>query len=318
MKCYLMWCGNEFYASTDEWSEEAVKMGVSKRVGNVAIAKKMMDENTVVLVAHNDGATVDCGRCLGRIECPACRKLNTEADRLRKQLLQLEENTLDALKPKAGYQRSVRIRTERLNEIEGERLACECKGKGFLKRRGTGGKVELVSGEVWDYRRYNYWLHQPETFDAESEVEDKVMCSHCGGTGEVPLGKVFGMFVPSHIEYIVDPGDDEEKLEAMRAAGAKLIPLAKVKKELPRGCGKRKPGGVYVVTKPSKEKAMSFSGDVLESLGGCDLHGDYVRFGTAVAIPGVKKFRGTKSFDVEALGPAVLAEIKMIQEALED
>lgn len=328
---YLMWVGAEHYAAIKDYSDEAVAHGISKRMPTVEMAMKLVEPGSVVFLAHDEGEYKDCGDCQGPMECVECRKTKTEIKRLETERddLAAQAEALAETDAKASAKllaRSLRV-GKSIDEAKKAQKACElCKGKGALIG-GTGGYVKLKAAtdgppsrvEVkWDYRRYNYWLHQPKVWTPDGLVTGVHMCATCGGTGRLPEGKVFGLFIPSGIEWIVPAGADETLKAEMKARGFKLVPEKTLKTEARRGCGKRKPGGVYVVTKPAAgaDKAEAILSELVDKgvvkPEGVEVSGSFVRFLSPVPIE-AKRFRGMKRW---SLDPAAEREAEMILEAM--
>jgi hypothetical protein len=336
---YLMWVGSEHYPDIAAYVAEAEKLGVSKRLPNGNVAGKMMEPGTVIFIAHDEGNAEACPKCPGLMENPELRKAENRVAIQERRLEQLKADLkkVQAEKKKARAQASAepkpRVPVPSLVEDEDIKRA-----KGFVERAeaklaklkaevaatptavtdSTGGYVD-IDGQTWDYRRYNYWLHQPAKWDpASHKVENSKMCDHCGGTGRLPLGKVFGMFLPSAIEYIMRPEDTETMKKEMEAKGYRVIAPGKVATEIKRGCGRRKAGGYYAVTDAESKRAIEATVKELREKGAIpdgevELNGDFVRFVTPVDIPGTKRFRGIKSW---SLSVAVEEEAEMIMEAV--
>lgn len=314
---YLMWVGAGDYADTRAWTDEAIAMGVSKRIPGIGMANALSEDGTAVFVAHDDGESEPCATCMGELECGDCRvrggkitKLQAEADTVLKHFKSEDEMP-------AGKARIVRIRREKIAAIEAAIEACEsCEGE-LVYEDGTGGHV-TANGEMMDYRTFNYWMRQPEKFDAEREApeRDRHMCEDCGGTGKIPCAKVIGVFVPSDIEYILNGKENELLQEQIESF--KKLDMAMVKKEAIRGCGKRHPG-YYVVAKTGK--ATKAAKDVVKELvaagvidpKSADINGDFVRFTKPVDAPGLRRFRGVKKF---GLIPEAEEQAEMIMEAM--
>lgn len=314
---YLIWIGSESYKGITDWSDEAIALGVSKRLPGVALARKLMDPGCVVFVAHDEGEAKDCAECLGKVECPTCRKAIGEMASLRSAINKMKDAFKGDFDAEASdsNKRFARVREARIEALERETESCtDCKGKGHY-RAGTGGRVKLVDGRTWDYRTFNYWLHQPKKFHPDTQVESREMCEACGGTGEMPCGRIFGLFVPERIEYILRGDEGKEELAALK--GVTLV--KSVKEEPHRKCGKRHPGGVYVVT--SKDPSSSRAPAVMEALKargvkvGADLHGNFIRFHKQAPIA-EKRFRGLKSID-PAMVTAALEQAELVRDALE-
>ncbi len=318
---YLMWIGSEHYPTFKDWEKEAVERGASKRLPTAGLARKLMEPGTAIFVAHNEGAFHECADCLGTIECPECRRRATAITRL-------EDEYEAANGEEEGPRRDKKLNrlSEALSKARGACESCgEAEGKGTLEA-GTGGRVQYALGVYGDYRTYNYWLHRPKAFaemsggeTIDTQVSSKEMCEACGGTGKLPDAKVYGLFVPEGIEYILKEGDTEAFKAELGARGIRTVSALELRREAKRGCGYRKPGGYYVVTsdKSYQEYNAKFVADLVEqgivSPEGVDLSGVFVRFIEPVAVA-VKKFRGIKKWalDVEAE-----AEAEMILDALD-
>jgi len=317
-KSYLMWIGSEHYEGINVYSDEAVTLGVSKRLPSVAAGRALMEPGTVVFVAHDEGSSSECPECRGTIECPQCRIRRVESLALQAEVDTIKSRFEDfAKEAPAGKKRSVRIREAKIVKLSEASGACEdCGGTGKVES-STGGYVVLKDGSRMDYRQYNYWLHQPKKWD-DSKVKERHQCEECGGKGLLPDGKVFGMFVPDRVEYIVSGEETKEKMEEVKDFAA--VSKSELVLEPRRGCGKRKVGGVYAVTVPGEDskKAQKAVDELVESgiiePEGVDLHGSFVRFLNPIAID-EKRFRGIKSW---ALDARVETEAEMAAEALED
>jgi hypothetical protein len=309
---YLMWVGSEHYSTIGDWSEEAITAGISKRLPGAAMASKLMEPGTVIFVAHDEGESEDCPKCTGVIECPDCRKREEECSRLRKEcdgfMKRFEDRADFDANASGSQQRSVKLRESKIDQLENESTECElCDGLGSYKA-GTGGHVETQDGEHVDYRTYNYWLHQPKkSGDFLDTITEKEMCGHCGGTGKLPCAKIFGMFVPEDVEYIVS-GDETEEVLAKIKEFTKVSAKA-VAAEPKRGCGKRKPGGTYVVTSPDRSATTASHAAVKDALAelvkqgivdpeATDIKGSFVRFLEPIEVD-VKRFRGIKSYSLD-------------------
>ena len=314
---YLVWVGSEHYAGIKDWSDEAVELGISKRLPTIAMAKTLMEPGVTIFVAHDEGEAHDCAKCVGLRECGDCRKRINEAAELRKKIDAQKDLFKGDWKTEAprSMHRFEETRLKHIARLEAECKGCkECGGKGKIKG-GTGGHVKLVDGRKWDYRTYNYWLHQPGKFKAEELVASKEMCETCGGTGELPAGRIFGMFIPERIEYILEGDEDKEAIKALK--GMRLVKMTEVAKEAKRKCGKRKPGGVYAVTSSTGDGVSAREAVEKWAPGAkVELNGNFVRFLRDVPIA-EKRFRGMKSVDGKTIADAI-AQADMAKEALED
>jgi hypothetical protein len=316
---YLMWVGTEHYPTIEDWTGEAVSMGISKRLPSASVAKKLMEDGALIFVAHDEGEADDCPKCMGEIDCPECRKGSHEANRIQDEVDKIKAPFVDEAEfeklASPGQKRSVRIRQEKIQKIESDKGGCPvCMGTATLKA-GTGGQVKLDSGVSMDYRTFNYHLHQPKKFDISSVIE-REMCENCGGTGKLPRSKIFGMFVPERIEYILAGDETTEKLKEVE--GFDLVLPATVDKEAKRGCGKRKAGGVYVASasKGGAKKAKKALAELVEAgivkPEATEIHGNFVRFLEPIEVK-VKRFRGIKTY---SLNPDVEAAAEDVMDAM--
>lgn len=328
---YLMWIGKEHYKTITDWTDEALAQGISKRLPNAHVAAKMMEPGTVMFVAHDEGEYKECHGCLGTIENPEHRKLTQERLRLEHEIGQLCKE-VDSIQESIGLkvcdEEGGNRDIARLNKLIGNRTKKSDKMRALIGvmaewiEAGTGGHATLADGEehtrTWDYRRYNYWLHQPKSFNVDDVIE-KSMCEVCGGTGRLPEGKVFGMFIPGGFEYIVPEGAEAELVAKMKEMGLSTVTEEMVALEPRRGCGKRKAGGVYVVTKteeadpaPTKEAIAALVAEGKLDPAGVEVNGQFAHFVCPVPIE-AKRFRGIKRW---SLDPAVEDEAEMIAEAV--
>src|SRR5690606_9990644 len=318
-KAWLMWIGTEFYPTIESWANEAVELGVSKRLPNGALGEALMEPGNVVFVAHDEGEKIECPDCLGTIECPDCRRLTTAAGNLFQEIKEKKKTFRGVWETDAprAFKHYVELRERKIRELRERCGACQtCKGKNQISRFGTGGYVVLPDGEHWDYRRYNYWLHQPSKFSIPEEAIEKHMCESCGGTGRRPCGRIFGMFVPERIEYI-DKGDEtEEYLKSLKHH--RFVLEHDTKKEKKRRCGYRKPGGFYAVTgieesildpelvSELKKKGFEF-----------EISGSFFKFKFPRKIE-EKRFRGMKQIKMGSIDKKLWAQVELILEALQD
>jgi hypothetical protein len=297
IKPYLAWVGTKYYADFEAFAKEAEEIGVSKRIPTVAMGRAMMEEGSVVFLAHDDGQKSPCPDCATLKPCPRCSGKGT---------LEAETLSIPGV-PVADY-------------------PCpDCEGTGKTVD-ASGGQVLLPSGKTMTF--IEYWGHRkhpkkyPELAPVEGEPEPEFhRCEICGGTGSIPLGKIYGLFVPQGLEYVLRGTDTEKVKEEVESAGARAVTMVEVETERRRGCGFRKPGGTYLVTRtsglppPAIEKVV----EELVSKGMIDpeaveVKGAFVRFLSPVPIPGVKRFRGIKRWSMD---PDVEEEASLILEAIE-
>ncbi len=316
---WLVWVGSEFYKGIADWSDEAIALGISKRLPNAAMARQIAAPGTVVFVAHDEGESHSCTKCVGACECPRCRICISEMAALRKSI----DAMLSAFKGEFPSEaprtltRFKEVREKHIANLEAEMKACvDCKGKGEIKA-GTGGVVKLTDGRTWDYRTYNYHLHQPKKFDPETMVAEIDMCETCGGKGDLPNAKIFGVFSPERVEYIARGDETKDELKALK--GFKIVKKSELKVEAKRKCGVRKEGGVYAVTDASGADGAKLLEDAIKAglikPDGAEVHGSFIRFGRAIPVA-EKRFRGLKKIGLGMVKAAV-EQAEMIAEASE-
>lgn len=285
---YLMWVGTDHYPTIQDYVTEAKTQGVSKRLPNKVVAQALQKPGTVIFLAHDEGQHDECVECLAVERCKPCKGAG-------------KFSVVPGAPPE-------------------QCKACDGDGK-LLK--GTGGKV-IVDGEEWPYRTWLYYVRQPEKFNPEDhDIEGKFMCEGCGGSGHTPKGKVFGMFLPQRVEYILKETDAPTVRKEMEARGIIVKTVKEVKVEKERGCGKRQPGGFYAVTTEEKdEKRAAALVNELVDTGKLDpanvsAHGSFVEFLVPVDIP-ERRFRGIKRWTAPSSAGAVTVEAQMIVDALEE
>ncbi len=286
LNSFLMWVGAEHYPTIQDYVNEAKAQGVSKRLPNKVMAAKMQQPNTVVFLAHDEGRHEECWACLRAETCKKC-------------------DGTKLVKTPWGPQ---------------ECKACFGAGKAMV---GTGGTLE-VDGKVWTQRQWMGAMRRGvgKFNPKDHQIEKDSVCPECGGFGWMPCGKVFGMFVPQQLEYILRDSDTEKVRADMEAAGFVIKTTTEVHAELRRGCGKRQPGGVYAVTKTGLDeskvqgyiKALVDAGKIDPA--NVDAKGFFVEFLTPIEISGEKRFRGMKRWDLPA--NAARQELNMLLAGLDD
>ncbi len=332
---YLQWVGTEHYPTIEDYVSEVKELSLSKRIMNAVMGQALMQPGTVVFLAHDEGESTPCQECRGVVECPECRKLETKIGVVRGQIekvtkeynLHVEKeydssyllSNRDFIKKSKNLERKIEKRKSKIESMEkaqDECLLCEGSGE-FID--GTGGEVNFHDGTLMDYRQYTFWHRQPKKWTAEllGGLKDINLCDNCGGTGKIPEARVFGMFVPTGIEYILDPEDSEKVISEMEEK--KFSVVVSVADEPKRGCGKRKPGGLYVVCK-STESSLDSTQAVkrladkgLIEVSDVEICGNFVRFIDTIEIES-KRFRGMKKW---SLDPRAEEEAQMIFEAFE-
>jgi hypothetical protein len=337
---YLMWVGSESYETIDEWTKEAEEQGVSKRLPNANVGMSMKNSNSVVFVAHDEGEWRDCPDCTGTIQNPEWRVLNEKIIKLRAECRKFEKereeigNRLgwrfdspdwdDFTKSKAeedqkNMDRLLRKIAKREKKIIVLKEKMEKQDP--VIESGTGGKVDVINRntgmtEMMDYRKYDYWHRQPKKFDKKWKVVKKVMCKTCGGKGQLPEGRIFGLFIPTDIEYVLRDEDTEEVRKIMNKRGFRLVDSTELSVEKERKCGYRKKGGVYAVAKTSGEGTLE---DAIKSKKikpqGVEIKGDFIKYLSPVSIEG-KRFRGVKRWEMDG-NSEIEEETMMILDALE-
>lgn len=336
---YLMWIGSESYETMDEWIKEAEEQGVSKRLPNVNVGMSMKNSNSVVFVAHDEGEWRDCPDCMGTIQNPEYRVLNEKIIKLRAECRKFEKEREeigdrwnwifdvghwdDFTKSKAEEDQKIMDRLLRKIAKRGKAIVSlkeKLEKQDPVIESGTGGKVETVNiftgmTEMMDYRKYDYWHRQPKKFNKKWILVGKEMCKTCGGKGRLPEGRIFGLFIPTDIEYVLRDEDTEEVRKIMDKRGFRLVYSAELSVEKERKCGYRKKGGVYAVAKTSGEGTLE---DAIKSKKikpqGVEIKGDFIKYLSPVSIEG-KRFRGVKRWEMVS-NNEVEEETMMILDAL--
>lgn len=290
-KSYLQWAGASDYPTKEDFIAEVKSQGLSKRLPNHHVAAALMEPGTVVFMAHDDGEKKACGDCAEVVSCEVCNGSGEIAG------------------------------TDVDNSVECE--ACNGMGENI---RGTGGSVKLEDGTEIAYRDWlgmrRHAKHNERDGKPTGNVEDdaKKICATCGGSGNLPLGMIFGMYIPSAAQYIVPEGMEEEARKKIADKGVEMIPVGTAALEPVRKCGHRKAGGSYIVTKPATEPSEKAVATVEELIAqgliepeAVEITGDFVEFVKPVEIHGMKRFRGIRRYMLEA---KVEAEAELIAEAM--
>lgn len=320
---YLMWVGAQDYPTIKAFEDEAEAQGISKRLPNEEMGKTLLQPGNVIFLAHDEGNYSECPKCTGLVECGDCRKRNEEVKRLQAEVEALREEYKSAKedKERQSAKRKGERRNEKIQALKDANKTCAvCEGKGSYTG-GTGGSIR-IDGRLVDYRQYNYWLHQPKKWKPEDHnLTDHTQCEHCGGTGRMPEGKVFGLFLPEGVDYILKDSDTDKVKHEMESKGFDTVDSTTLVREVKRGCGKRKQGGYYVVTRQGN-KPNQTAQEVVDRLvkagvvnpDGVEVKGSYVNFVNPIDI-NVKRFRGLKRWNLD---PRAEQEAEMILDALED
>lgn len=336
-KSYLMWIGAEHYPTIADFVNEAVERGISKRVATPEIAAKVAEPGTLVYLAHDEGARVDCPECQTEIENPEFRKAEQA---LAAANVTLENRIRDAKAAKAEADKAKGDSTvsdedkaaRTAASARAQKLADNARNKSIklsndldalpkTVKAGSGGHVILKDGTRWDYRRYMYWRNQPKKWDYKAEVAELHMCEHCGGFGQLPVGKVFGVFMPDAAEYLLAPEDRDELRKEMKDKGLETVEATVWSTEVKRGCGRRAVHGSYIVTKTTMGATPEQLDAALKELVAkgvikpkdTKVDGSFAEFVAPVDIPGEKRFRGIKEWDPT---PDAADEGEMIVDAI--
>lgn len=308
-------CLGDIECPEDRKRNEAIKVWESEMKALATKVEKLEKDVAALptkFTVAKDGAeyiaTADTGIILGS---GATQEAAT--DNGQKALSELLRKTKLAL---GQAKRGIKVREEKVEQAIKDNAECAyCGGKGHL-HAGTGGSGK-IDGVHADGRKINYYKHQPEKFDWKTRVTDYEMCASCGGFGRVPKGKLFGLFIPEAVEYILKDGETDAIKDELDMASLRTVPAAAVASEDKRGCGKRKSGGFYLVSGTGKEGATKAALDKLVKAGVINpesaINGSFAQFVNHVAIDGVKRFRGIKSWTPSAEADA---EASMIIEAL--
>lgn len=337
---YLMWIGSESYETMDEWIKEAEEQGVSKRLPNVNVGMSIKNSNSVVFVAHDEGEWRDCPDCMGTIQNPEYRVLSEKIIKLKAERQKFEEE-----REEIGDRWNWRFDSPDWDAITKSKAEEDQKNMDRLLRKiakrekkiiilkeklekqdpviesGTGGEVEVINSstgmtEMMDYRKYDYWHRQPKKFNKRWTVVGKEMCKTCGGKGRLPEGRIFGLFVPTDVEYVLKEEDGEEVKKIMGKRGFRLVDSIELAVEKERKCGYRKKGGVYAVAKTSGEGTLEGLAKAKKiKPQGVEIKGDFIKYLSPVSIEG-KRFRGVKRWEMDG-NSEIEEETMMILDALE-
>lgn len=300
MKTYLMWIGSKHYQTIEDFREEARKRGVSKRIPNLEMAKFIVGEKSMIFLAHDEGETHDCPDCMANIECPECRKDDKEIHLLQEEI----EDLLDSIDDDSSEKDRRRVHlfaSKRMKKIETYRERkneCSCKNNKTVG--GSGGLVTFGNGKKWDYRKYNYWLHQPEKWTPEKMggVVKKEICQSCGGTGIISDAKIFGLFLPDRVEYIANTDDDKKKKKEIEKQKVRFITQRELSQEILRECGERVEGGSYLVsddTERTRALIRELQRKQIIKRKEVKVYGGFIEFNEPVEME-LKRFRGLKKW----------------------
>ena len=284
---YLMWLGTDCYPTVDSWFDEANELGVSKRLPNMGTAAKLLQEGVAVFVAHDEGERKNCSHCTVERKCGNCGGTGWTGP-------------AELFHP-------------------GRKRCEECDERGMIQET-TGGSV-VVDGTRITWREY---ISRKRTKawekDEDHTVAFPLRCEHCGGLGKLPVAKIHGMFLPKGADYILKADDKDALLQEVTRRGIHHVPAEVLHAESYRKCGRRVPGGFYVVTEARDEVVDVDTHAVLEELvergmvepEAVEVRGGVYRFLRPVEIE-AKRFRGIKRWDAEGKAED---EAQMIMEAV--
>lgn len=71
-RAYLQWVGSRFFPTAKDFVEEAVRLGVSRRLPNLRTAAEVARPGTVIFLLHSNGQRSECMICIQAITCPKC------------------------------------------------------------------------------------------------------------------------------------------------------------------------------------------------------------------------------------------------------
>jgi hypothetical protein len=301
---YMVWAGTEYYPTFDHLLDEIKRIGFSKRLPGAPLGRTLAQPGTVLYVAHDDGQVEQCKACLKLIPCPECRIRKQAIAALEKELADFKSQfaSEEAIQKSGFASRTVAIRLKKINKAKADIAACPlCKGAGKAKL-GSGGSVHITGSGTWDYRTFNYWMRQPDKFDA-SQVVSKSICEECGGRGCLPRGYIHGALLIDRVEYHVKPGEVVERKKGDDAHELDDLVIVKKSVDAKRLSGdKREAGGFYAISNPERNpKAIGMAQHMVAAkiipAKGYAVHGSFIHFLKPIHLPlGAKRFRGVASY----------------------
>lgn len=324
---YLQWVGAAHYPTYQDYIDEALQLGVSKRIMNADTGKALLEPDTVVFLAHDNGEYHECPDCKDVIECPECRVRKQKFEKLGKRIEDLNKKYQG--KENNRSRKAVEKAREEMKALSDQNEFCKlCAGTNKVET-GSGGKVEFNNGEVWDHRKYIYWRRQPKSFDVDDfgGIKEIKVCDRCSGRGRIPDAKIFGLFIPSGIEYVLTDEDSDKMKDELEANGFRTKTKVEIEVEARRGCGFRQPGAYYVVTEKSETQKKEMN-EVVQELAtkgvispeAIKLKGNFAHFEKPIELE-VKRFRGIKKMDMSLfveIEEQAEDDVQMTLEALEE
>lgn len=175
----------------------------------------------------------------------------------------------------------------------GEDDSClRCKGLGSLEK-GTGGYA-TVDGEKWTFLRYVKMKrnHKHPFWNDEHVIGEISWCKKCGGRGQVPLGEVFGFYIPEEYWYVSGISSRDISKEVLDSP-IKVFAKTEVKKR-----GLFDNGFYAVVEKEASKRVMELKSQILTEIGDPPVEhiGGFVVLEQPFSYI-EKQFRGVKSWE---------------------
>jgi len=126
-------------------------------------------------------------------------------------------------------------------------VCAKCKGLGTVEK-ATGGWA-VVDGVRWDYCKYIKLRRQSwhKFWKEEHKIGAISPCRTCGGKGRIPVGEIFGCFVPEEIVYLPGGNENNQLLQSYREAGIRFLQGIDLQVERERLSGWKEYRGFYAV-----------------------------------------------------------------------
>ena len=223
---YLRWIGRTQYPQIKDFWDEADKRGrVSLGLPSQGQAKGFSTIDTVCYLAHAGKDDFrECQECLMEIPCSECRTRRREMNRCTQTLRSPKAvaRAIDALEQAAGE----------CELCDGEMVYVGGSG-GTVRHRNASGRVDSLI--TWRDRGYwmplggfatrstpagvrfysqRDWKGSCKAPFVPDVLYDEERCEACHGLGRLPVLSVFGVLVPTGVEYI-DFKSDWEKNRTM-------------------------------------------------------------------------------------------------------
>lgn len=199
----LLWVGEQFYPTVEKFTDEARRMGISKRLPLTQVPRGLVVGKTWVLLAHpravDKGA---CTRCARGSEYPVIPgdlfHVPKQGAVVRKVVKRLEGSGIE-------FTDGTWVGPEERVRSAGDYLASANELKGRRERK---------PGAVWSEKR-NRWKR----------------CQDCDGQGKLYAPGVFRIFQPQALEYVVKGDETPEDLKRLEDRGIELVMVIPVKGE---------------------------------------------------------------------------------------